>query len=120
MKYWYRRAFLSYYSSPRVIWRNLTSLKTMTDWTRVMRGGCAVASLLTHGAGNMASQWIRSCFQPRGILKQKRKRFDELGPGLKTPAVTPASIATDRNAGRTRPTEKASSVEYAESETTKS
>lgn len=119
MKYWYRRAFLSYYSSPRVIWRNLTSLKTKTDWIRVMRGGRAVASLLTHGAGNMASQWIKSCFEPRDVLKQKHKRLDEIAPDSKAPAVTPASVTSNRNASGPQPAEKASSVEYAESETTR-
>ncbi len=39
MQYWYRRAFREFYTSPRVWWRNLTSVRTAEDVHQLMRGG---------------------------------------------------------------------------------
>ena len=49
MRYWYKRAFIEYYSAPRVWASNLGSIHNVRDLHRFVRGGRAVTALITHG-----------------------------------------------------------------------
>jgi radical SAM superfamily enzyme YgiQ (UPF0313 family) len=46
MRYWYKRAFVEYYSSPRVWLANLKAIRTIQDVQRFMRGGRALAAMV--------------------------------------------------------------------------
>jgi radical SAM superfamily enzyme YgiQ (UPF0313 family) len=49
MRYWYKRAFIEYYSAPRVWASNLRTINSVQDVHRIVRGGRAVVALITNG-----------------------------------------------------------------------
>ncbi|MDD5546026.1 MAG: radical SAM protein [Candidatus Omnitrophica bacterium] len=67
MKYWYKRAFLEYYGSPRIWLANLRSMDTTEDFRRLMRGGQALISLVAKNA----FFYIRHQFE---MLASRKKR----------------------------------------------
>jgi radical SAM superfamily enzyme YgiQ (UPF0313 family) len=56
MKYWYKRAFFEYYTSPKVWWNNTRALYWNGGAGRYLRGVNALRALLLHNAGNYFRQ----------------------------------------------------------------
>jgi len=56
MKYWYKKAFLDYYTSPRVWMSNLKALTWNGGVSRYMRGVNALRALVMHNSGNYLRQ----------------------------------------------------------------
>lgn len=59
MRYWYKRAFIEFYTSPRVWWRNLKSIRNLQDASRFMRGGRALVSMIGNGVFGFIRQQYR-------------------------------------------------------------
>lgn len=70
MRYWYKRAFIEYYSTPRVLWRNLTSIRTAEDVGRLGRGVRIMGHSISHGL----SGFLR--YQYRGYHGQAAPLID--------------------------------------------
>lgn len=59
MRYYYKRAYIEYYRSPRVWLKNVMAIRTRQDVARLLRGGRGLASMVTHGF------WRFLGYQPR-------------------------------------------------------
>src|SRR5262249_4386611 len=64
MRYWYKRAYMDYYRTPAVWWENLRMIRTSDDINRLVSGGRALVSMMTHQIGD----FLR--FQYRGFHGQ--------------------------------------------------
>ena len=56
MRYWYKRAYLDYYTAPRVWMSNLRALCWNGGVNRYLRGANALRALVMHKAGNLTRQ----------------------------------------------------------------
>ena len=70
MRYWYKRAFIDYYTSPRVLWRNVKSISTIEDVGRLSRG----VRIMSHSIAHGLSGFLR--FQYRGFHGQAAPLID--------------------------------------------
>lgn len=64
MQYWYKRAFMEYYSSPRVWASNLRALMWNGGVNRYLRGVNALRALVMHRSGNIFRQAYHSARPP--------------------------------------------------------
>lgn len=64
MQYWYKRAYLEYYSSPRVWTSNLRALMWNGGLNRYLRGVNALRALVMHRAGNVFRQPYHNASPP--------------------------------------------------------
>jgi radical SAM superfamily enzyme YgiQ (UPF0313 family) len=65
MRYWYKRAYLEYYASPRVWMSNLQALYWNGGISRYLRGANALRALVLHKAGNLSRQPYHQAGAPK-------------------------------------------------------
>jgi radical SAM superfamily enzyme YgiQ (UPF0313 family) len=59
MRYYYKRAYMKYYSSPHVIWKNVKNIGSVQDVKRLLSGGRGLSSMLLHGIGGFLKYQYR-------------------------------------------------------------
>jgi len=59
MRYWYKRAFLDFYSSPRTWMANLSGIREMDDVRRLIRGATALGAMMFYGLGGFLKHQYR-------------------------------------------------------------
>ena len=81
MRYWYKRAWMEYYSSPGIWWANLKLMRSFEDYARFARGGKALLSIIGHDLS--------------GFLKTQYRGFH--GQGAPTEMRDAKASAADKN-----------------------
>jgi radical SAM superfamily enzyme YgiQ (UPF0313 family) len=65
MQYWYKRAYVDYYTTPRVWMSNLKALYWNGGMGRYVRGANALRALVLHKAGNLTRQPYHQASAPK-------------------------------------------------------
>jgi radical SAM superfamily enzyme YgiQ (UPF0313 family) len=65
MRYWYKRAYIDYYSTPRVWGNNLKALYWNGGVSRYLRGVNALRALVLHNSGNFLRQAYHQAGAPK-------------------------------------------------------